>query len=204
MDNETMSGFVAYQTYLAVNNHFTRKTYDFFKYNGKVNVKASSYEARRDKYMFEKFARRYKRTDYVKFLVSNFVQTNDRWIGNLLNVKADLTLKKWKKYNESFSYSFKEEMANLSDTAEDFDALFKFEDGKHPLLYRMYLRNKLSLEAATVLDDLVGYSARWERKGDMMLNEFTSLMQNYRPFLHNLSSPDMKKLKKIVLDEFSG
>ena len=41
-------GFKAYKLYLAVKNHFTT-SYDYFKYNGKVNAKEDSFLKRRDK-----------------------------------------------------------------------------------------------------------------------------------------------------------
>ena len=35
-----VSPFEAYQTYLALKQHFTRPSYDYFKYNGKVKVQS--------------------------------------------------------------------------------------------------------------------------------------------------------------------
>jgi hypothetical protein len=65
-----VTAFEAYQTYLALKQHFTKPGYDFFKYNGKVKVQASSFDVRKDKYQFHKLS---KHTDPINYLVSNFV-----------------------------------------------------------------------------------------------------------------------------------
>ena len=36
----------AYQTYLAIKNHFSSPSYDYFKYQGKVKVNSQSFEKR--------------------------------------------------------------------------------------------------------------------------------------------------------------
>ena len=42
-------GFAAYQTYVAVRNHFKQDSYDFFRYNGKTRVGQESFLKRNDK-----------------------------------------------------------------------------------------------------------------------------------------------------------
>ena len=49
-----MEAFQAYKTYVAIKNHFTSKTYDFFKYNGRTKASRSTFEKRNDKYFFSK------------------------------------------------------------------------------------------------------------------------------------------------------
>lgn len=199
MVEENMSGFVAYSTYLAVSRHFTG-SYDFFKYNGKINVKQTTYEARKDKYFFEKAAKKFKRDDFVKFLIANFSSGSDTWIGNIMSPANEITFKKWKKNVESLTYSFTQEVELLNDTEEDFNKLFIYEDGKHPLLFRLHLRHKVSLETMVLLDDLVGYTKAWTKYDDIMMNDFVKRLNKYRPFLHNFSNLPKDKFRKIVLE----
>lgn len=197
-----MSGFECYQTYLAVNNHFKNKSYDFFKYQGKVSVKSTSYEARKDKYFFEKASRKFKRDDFIKYLVANFTQGNT-WIGDLLTVKTEIGFKKWRKRIESLSYNFKEEIDNLYDKESNFNSLFTTEDGGHPLIYRLYGRGKVSLETLVILDTLVNFTKVWEKNDDIMLNDVATTIRKYRPFLYHFTNADNKKLKQIVLETYS-
>ena len=48
-DEGERKGFAAYVTFLAIKQHFTVDSYDFFKYNGKVNAKYDSFVTKNDK-----------------------------------------------------------------------------------------------------------------------------------------------------------
>ena len=198
-----MSAFGAYQTYLAMQQHFTRKTYDFFKYNGKVKASESAFLGRKDRYFFEKASKRFKREDFRDFLLANYVESDEHWIGNLMSEKNLIVYKRWKKNVDSLTYNFKEELDKMWELEDNFNMALKQIDGKHPLLYRLYLRKKVSLETMVVLDDLVDYSRLWLKYDDMMLNDFVSKLQKYRPFLHNAVLIDKNKFKKIILDIYS-
>lgn len=200
--SETMSGFDCYQTYLAVSNHFKQKSYDFFKYNGKVHVKSTSYEVRKDKYFFEKASRKFKKDDFIKYLVANTIDGSS-YIGGLLTPAHEIAYKKWRKRIEALSYNFKEEVDTLYDTESKFDSLFVIKDGRHPLIYRLYSAHKVSLETLVILDTLVNFTKQWEKKDDMILNELVDLIRKYRPFLYHFTNADNKKLKQIVLEKYS-
>jgi hypothetical protein len=197
-----MKAFESYCTYLAVHQHFTSKSYDFFKYKGKVRAKESSFRIRKDKYFFEKASKNFKREEFVNFLVANYVcNTDDRWIGNLLsgNPEKYKNVSGWKKRIDSSTYSFREDVCNIIDQDISLDDSLKMIDGKHPYIYRAYLRKKISLETLVILDDLVGYSRLWKRYGDIMLNDQMFLMDKYRPFLHQAIQFDRAKFREIVL-----
>ena len=51
-----MTPFESYKTFLAVKSHFTT-SYDYIKYNGKVNATQSSFEVRKDKYQYYKLSK---------------------------------------------------------------------------------------------------------------------------------------------------
>ena len=197
-----MSGFDCYQTYLAVNNHFKQKSYDFFKYHGKISAKTASYEARKDKYFFEKASRKFKRDDFIKYLVANFTRGNT-WIGELLTPKTEIDFKKWRKRIESLTYNFKEELSQIHDKEENFNNLFVIEKGKHPYAFRLYQRGTVSLETLVLLDDLVHFTKHWSKHDDIILNEVVELIHKYRPFLYHFTNADNNKLKHIALETYS-
>jgi hypothetical protein len=200
-----MSGFDAYKTYLAVSNHFNRASYDFFKYNGNMRVKESSYLARKDKYFFEKASKRFNRDDFLKYLVANLTDhnTDNSWIGQMLNAKHEIIYKKWKKRIESASYNFKEELDTLWEKESNFDSLLKPKDGKHPLLYRLYLRGEVSLDTLVILDNLVHFTKLWRKQGDMMLDEVCTTISKYSPFFWHFTQSDPSKMRQIVLEIYS-
>ena len=63
-----MSAFECYKEYVALKNHFTKPSYDYFKYNGKAKLNPSSFDGRKDKLFFQKLA---KHPDVHNFLVAN-------------------------------------------------------------------------------------------------------------------------------------
>ena len=84
-----MTPYEAYQTFLAIKQHFT-SSYDFFKYGGKVKANASSFDQRRDKFYFQKLARH---RDLRGFLVSNFIDRDIKWVGELITDESESVYK---------------------------------------------------------------------------------------------------------------
>lgn len=199
----TMTAFDTYRTYLALNQHFTRKSYDYFKYNGRVKVSETTFLGRKDRYFFEKASRKFKKEEFIEFLLANYTSGTEHWIGNLMSGANLIEMKKWKKRIDSLTYTFKEDIMSIVDQDENLDSSLKMQEGRHPLLYRMYLRKKVSLETLVILDDLVGYSKLWKRYDDMMMNDLLFLMEKYRPFFHQAIQIDKGKYRKIVLESFA-
>ena len=63
-----MTAFECYKEYVDLKNHFTKPSYDYFKYNGRVKVSLDKFEQRKDRFLFAKLA---KKTDLEGFLVAN-------------------------------------------------------------------------------------------------------------------------------------
>jgi len=79
------SSFDIYTYYLAIKQHFTRESYDFFKYHGRVSASARAFESRRDKYYFDKLA---KVRDAKGFILANVSEKPSVWIGELVGSEA--------------------------------------------------------------------------------------------------------------------
>jgi len=193
-----MDGFDTYKTYLALKQHFSNKSYDFFKYNGKVRASPTSYETRKDKYFFEKASKKYKREEFIDYVVATITRNSDSWIGNILNEKNQINYKKWQKVTEALAYTFREDLGVLYEYEEDFNKVFKMVDGQHPILFRLFLRGKVSLETMVLLDDLVNYSDSWYKYRDIIIDDFLFTMNKYKPFLNNRVDVDKKKYIKII------
>lgn len=194
----TMNGYDTYKTYLAIKQHFSNRNYDFFKYKGKVRASELSYEARKDKYFFEKASKKFDHEEFIDYIVANITRNSDSWIGNLLQENNQVNYKKWQKVTESMTYTFKQDMDVIYNYEEDFNKVFTMDDNKHPLLFRLHARNKISLETAVILDDVINYSDKWYKYNDILLNEFVDRMRNYKPFLHNRLQVDKNKYKNII------
>lgn len=192
-----MEPFQAYKTYVAIKNHFTSKTYDFFKYGGRTKASRATFEKRNDKYFFHKLS---KRKDVVEYLVANFLYNDSSsWVGDFVNSEqSDKHYYRLLKVRESITYSFSQDLDKLE---EQFDSNFQVIDGQHPILLRLYLQKEINLETLIILDDLVAYMRKWNRRitDNIVWPQVYQKAKKYRPFF----TYDKDKMKKIVLDKFS-
>ena len=113
-----MTPFEAYKTYMALKKHFTSESYDYFKYNGKLKLNQDNFLKRKDKFFYEKLARK---NDLVNFLLSNLVLNPNIWIRDLLNDSAEHNYTNWLKRIQSLTYTISQEASSL---LEDFDNLY--------------------------------------------------------------------------------
>ena len=200
--NNIYEGFKAYKLYLSIRNHFTT-SYDYFKYNGKVNAKEDSFLKRKDKFFFTKLERKYDKEQLKDLFVSNFADGEDFWIGNILTMKAEEVYKSWKKRQDSLSYIFEQDLKFLKDYYKDrdldFESLFVMEDG-HPILLQCVLRNDIYVETMVIIDRVLNYTRRWNKiLNDPVWTEFKKRMEKYSPFVNFDSAKGKTILKKVFL-----
>lgn len=191
-----MTPFEVYKTYLALKNHFTKDSYDYFKYGGKVSASVKSFESRRDRFYFEKLS---KQRDPTSFILANFIQDPNIWVGELVsNDKSEQRYRDWLKRTQSLSYNFGCEMGFLEG---NFDDNFRMEDGRHPPLLQRFLSGRISIETLIILIHLTKCFGKWNKalEYDPVWKEVSRKIIKYQPFMKY----DIKKYKKIVLDKFS-
>lgn len=193
-----MEAIDAYRTYVALKNHFTSDSYDYFKYNKKTNVSFDSFQKRRDKIFFAKLGNR-KDSYLEEFLVSNFIHDTKTWIGELLSEESEAKYKEWKRKQESLTYAFKNEIEFLDGyTKEQFDELFSVESGTHPRIIRMYLQKEISLETLIILDSVFTFMRRYDTMiTDPLYKEVSKLCKKYQPFLKF----DKTKMRSLIRDK---
>jgi hypothetical protein len=189
-----MQPFEAYRTYLAMKNHFSQKGYDYFKYQGKVNVGQSSFDTRKDKYLFHKLS---KHKDPERYLVANFINRDVKWLGDLLDETAEKTYTDWLKRQQSLTYNFQQELNNLES---DFQNNLIVKDGQHPLLLKLYRQGIVSIETMVILNSLVNFFPYWNREitDTVLWPELHNKIQKYKPFVDF----DFEKCKKILNSAF--
>lgn len=195
-------GFNAYKLYLAVKNHFTT-SYDYFKYNGKVNAKEESFLKRKDKFFFAKLQRKYNNDQLRDLFVSNFADGEDFWIGNVLTQKAEGVYNEWKARQIKLSYIFEQDLKFLKDYYSernlDFNSLFVMEDG-HPILLQCVLRNDIFVETMIIIDKTLNYSKKWNKVlDDPVWTEFKKRMDKYSPFINFDNEKGKNILRKVFV-----
>ena len=188
--------FEAYKLYVAIKNHFTSPTYDYFKYNGRTKASFETFVKRSDKYFFYKLA---DRKDKVEYLVANFLTNTNSWVGDLVgNDEGERSYRRFIRYRDSISYNFN---IDLDSLMEHFDDNFIVTEGQHPPLLIKYLQNEIHLETLAILDDMVGFTKHWNKKitDPVVWPRVAMKVKKLKPFLQY----DLQKLKKLVVDKFS-
>jgi hypothetical protein len=190
-----MSAFECYKEYVALKNHFTKPTYDYFKYNGKLKANFDAFDKRKDKLFFQKLA---KHPDVHNFLIANLAENEKSWIRELAySESAEKVYMDWLKRQQSLTYVFKNELSQLK---HQFNENFVCKDGTHPYLLRLYLGKQISLETLCLLLDVTGAKKHWDSKleYDLVYDSIKTKIEKYTPFIKH----DKDKIKKIVLDYF--
>ena len=188
-----MTPYEAYQLFLAIKMHFTQKSYDFFRYNGKVRTDHRAFERRRDKYQFYKLS---KHRDPLGYLVANFTAPDStKWVGDLFTEEGGRNYDEWLARQQSITYRFK---SDLGKVADDFRESFRVDKGQHPPLLVAFKRGDISLESLTILNNLLTFFPMWDKRitDTVLWPSIRDKCIKYAPFINY----DKQKTKQIVKD----
>ena len=187
------NGLTAYQEYMAIKRHFT-SSYDYFKYNGKVNVTPDTFYTRKDAYSFQKLS---KKKDYKNLILSNMADNPKLWVGDLMEERANGIYLSWKKRTDAITSHVQDNLGKLDD---DFKSNFVSNQGQYPLVINLYLRREISLETTCILTKLTNSEEYWTKSvlDNVMFPDIMKKLTKYHPFLVYST----EKLKKVVKDRF--
>lgn len=192
-----MTGFEVYQMYLALKMHFTKDSYDFVKYRGRVSASEKSFEERRDRYFFKKLATKYEGSKILDYFVANFMDNPKGYIRSF----NDGNYERWRINQESFSYKFKQDVHLLltyfeSPYQDKFDKIFELKEGRHPPLLKHYLSGEITLETLVVFETCLGYVKDFDKKlKDPIWKETRRRVLKYQPFI----KVDCSKYREEIL-----
>ena len=192
--------YEVYQKYLSLKQHFNKKGYDYFKFQGKVRANESSFEKRKDKHHFIRLSKIYKDEELTKFFVSNFVKSKDLWVGNATSPEGRSNYIAWKTKIQSLPYVFENELEEMFDENENFNDIFNVEDGQHPPIVRHVFGNEISLETFVILDSILKFTSKFNENIEetVIWPELYSMINNYAPFVVVNKQKYVDILKKQV------
>ena len=194
-----MTDYEAYQNYLALKLHFGGE-YDYFKYNGKVSATLESFGKRKDKFKFVRLSNKLSDPQILDYYLANF-KVGTEWIG-------DFSQKNWtehKKVNQSLQYCYENDIEKLLTTAENFDILFRCDNGNHPKLIKAYLGKKINLETLIILEKVLQFREIFDKKitETFIWPKVSRLINKYEPFIkvsaRRFRIITLNKVKELVL-----
>jgi hypothetical protein len=159
-----MDGFKAYRYYLAIKLHFTTDRFNVFQNRGSVRGTREAFNARNDRYIFEKLAS--KRSDdkeIIQFFVSNFAYGNDQAI--YAGQEAEDNYLQWQKRKQSMTKIFVDDLATLITHIElnklKPTAIFQFTENEYPVALKLFVGGKIAIETLNIIDDMTGMLDDW-------------------------------------------
>ena len=160
-------GFEVYKTYLAVKLHFTSASYDYIKYEGKINAKLDTFTSRNDRYFFHKLSTRYKQDEILDFFVANFAKDDKKWVKSLLENDGKGNYLEYKKYQNAVGYHFRNDCSLLNDRIGrdmvSFNDVLLVSNGQHPTMLRLLIQRKINIQTAIIIDSTLSYSKNWSK-----------------------------------------
>ena len=189
------TGFAAFALYNALKTHFTSKSYDFFKYNGKTNVSKETFMKNKSKYQFYKLSRKYSLEELRNFFIANLVHGDSSWVGEMLGPEGDKAYTKWQKTNQSLTYVFENDIIGLLGD-DDPEQMLAVIDGQHPNLLREVMSGSIQIETMVILNDIMNFFPMWDRKisDDIIWPNWRLKCVKYTPFV----TYDKVKFKNIL------
>lgn len=195
-----MTPIDCYRTYLAFKNHFSKPSFDYFKYNGKTKATSDSFHKRKDRYFFEKMSRQKSDQEIKEYFLANFIECDNPqklWIGEIINSGNDYYTQ-WKTRAEKLTYQFREDISHLFES-DTIDNVIKCKIGNHSKLLKEHMINKVSIETLVILDMILHFVNDYDKMLDDPIWQFYSFkIKKYRPFL-NIDSTNFKNILKEKL-----
>lgn len=159
-----VDGFKAYRYYLAIKLHFTSEKFNVFENRGNVKGSREAFNARNDRYIFEKLARKIGNDrDIIQFFVSNFAYGNESAI--YAGQEADDNLNEWNKRKQSITKIFIDDLASLLTYVEinklPTSSIFDFNFNEYPAALKLWLGGKISIETLVIVNELDHIVEHW-------------------------------------------
>jgi len=167
-----MDGFKAYKYYIAIKLHFTKDSFDVFKNRGNVKGTREAFNARNDRYIFEKLARKYPvDKELIQFFVANFAYGNDAVVYTY--EEAEQYLFEWNRRKQSITKVFSDDLSRILMDAYKkklkADSILNFTSNQYPSILNLYLGKQIGLETIRIIDDYENMLVNWKDNSSMLL-----------------------------------
>jgi hypothetical protein len=196
-----ITGYETFGFYQAIKLHFSTDKYDFIKYGGKSRISVDAFENRKDKYYFYKLSRRLSsKEELISFLVANFVNDENCWVGNLLEESSDNVYRDRQKVLQSLSYTFENDCDKVFDEVFNPNEVIKVVNGEYPLLLTMALRKEIEIETLCILNKILQFSGHWTQNISDTIRwpEYRRKVLKYSPFIQFDEIKCRNILKKVI------
>lgn len=177
-----MRGFAAYQLHTALNLHFGKSGYDYFKYNGKTRVNEESFKKSNFKWQYMGIERDVDNLlwyFYLKFKDNHFSYTTPQ-----------MAFRKMKNISDPDSYMEDVIEPDLDRLSEEYGYephLMFSNTGLYPDIYQKYKKEIISLETILLIDICISEVFNKDLSNDIVAwPDIVDKSIQVRPFVEEL------------------
>jgi hypothetical protein len=150
--------YFTYRKFLAIKNHFTTPSYDYFLYSGKTRTSEEKFKANKNYKQFISLSQQVSHHDIVEFMAVNFAYaTKTIWVTDLLTREASDRYKKFRAYIEASTYHFEEDLKKLEPVGEAILVQQSF----FPIAATKAMAGLISLETLCIMQALYDIVSQW-------------------------------------------
>lgn len=196
-----MTGYEVYQIYVAVKSHFGTD-FDYFKYAGQTKTKYETYLKRKDRYFFEKVGKKVYDKAIVAFMVANFAEDSEMWIGTFIDDfdRANDRYLKWRIRLNQLYTNYENDLDNIILFCQEKELaiqdIFVYNPSKHPIIFRFMMEEIIDKETFILLDHVIGFIKPLTKKygDDLIWTKQINRINKYAPFIRF----DSKRVKVLT------
>lgn len=155
---------------MAIKLHFTKDNFDVFKNRGNIKGTREAFNARNDRFLFEKLARKFPvDKDLIQFLVANYAYGNESTFYSMDD--ADTNYLEWIKRKQSMTKIFSDDcnrivMFALKEKLKE-PSIFYFTNNQYPGILKLFLGGHIGIETVRILDDKLKLVEEWKQNSSM-------------------------------------
>jgi hypothetical protein len=195
--------FEVYCDFLALKQHFTKESYDYLKYHGKVKARIESFHKRKDRYFYEKLSRNKNKQEVFDYFLSNFIDSSEPsklWIGDLKGEQGEEVYLNWLKRVQALSYTFSQDLRTLTEDSHILDCI-RVKTNTHPPIIKSYLKKKISIETIVILNSILDFYKNLDEQlsYDPVWKSMGFKLKKYEPFLNADKNKLLKIFREIVM-----
>ena len=194
-----MDGFKAYKYYIAVKLHFTKDNFDVFKNRGNLKGTRDAFNARNDRLMFERLARKFPvDKDLIQYYVANFAYGSDAAVYSMEEAESNLI--EWNRRKQSITKIFSDDCNKiLLDACKNKlkkDDVFNLTNKGYSSILKLFLGKQISIETVRIIDDFHPIVEPWKQNSSMVLLWETEIrrIEKSKGFIKY----DTAKIKKVI------
>ncbi len=190
----------------ALQLHFKKDNFDWFK-TPAIRCSPTKFDGRKDAKLYSYVASKIKAKDLVQFYLANMIDSKTNVVYNFDEAKQNFA--QYTKKLISLSNNFKEDLNKIGNELEkmkkDVDKLFEVEYNRHPMIVKMFLGDKISIETMILIDKfgrpfIEEYDERFVK--DIVWEKISQRLRKYSPFLDGVDwiVYDQSRIKMIWHD----